>query len=168
VESRIAVLIREAVQVYAAAGLNCGHELLPPASDADIDAIALATKQPVPEMLRALYRTHGGQGYLSNGTRGLFGRHALFSPAEAIADHRLLMSFGANEPSVEPLEKHGFWQPQLLPFAGWDAYHLCVHSTTGVVWEFVPDGGLRDNWSNIMSVLEELIATVRQGDTEFL
>ena len=60
-EVEVASLIEEAKRVYSAACLDCGEGLLPPASDADIDAIGEQLGLPVPPELRELYQTHGGQ-----------------------------------------------------------------------------------------------------------
>ncbi|MFT4000875.1 MAG: SMI1/KNR4 family protein [Rhizobium sp.] len=82
-------LIAEAKRVYDAAGLNCGHRLLPPVSKDAIDQIALELSLPIPDELRAVYAVHGGQQYIPPGVTGLFGEHRLHSPAEVIENHKI-------------------------------------------------------------------------------
>lgn len=162
----VASLIEEAKQVYAAAGLNCGHALLPPADEADVAAITAALAMPVPPELRKVYRVHGGQQYVRPGVTGLFGQHRLRTPAEAVAHHRMFTEYCLLGPLPEfppAADEWGYWVPQLLPFASWDAYELCIHTETGEVWEFIPDCGLIRHRPSIAAVLQEVIDAVRAG-----
>jgi hypothetical protein len=159
-------LIAEAKQVYAAAGLDCGHGLLPPATDAAVDGIALALSLPVPAELRAVYRVHGGQEYVSPGVTGLCGEHRLHTPTEVIEHHQM---FAENclldpPPAFPPAPGDwGHWVLELIPFASWDAYELCIHTGTGEVWEFIPNTGLIRHRPSVAAVFREVIAAVRAG-----
>lgn len=55
----------------------------------------------------------------------------------------------------------GYWVPELLPFASWDAYDLCIPVRCGEVWEFNPSSGLIVPWTSISDVLEEVRTVVR-------
>lgn len=160
-------LIAEAKRVYAAAGLDCGHGLLPPATDAAVDGIASALSLSMPAELRSVYRVHGGQEYVSPGVTGLFGQHRLYTPAEVIQDHRMLIEVCLLDPlPVFPPASGdcGYWVPDLIPFASWDAYDLCVHAESGEVWEFCGNPvGLIRHRPSIAAVLREVIAAVRAG-----
>ena len=159
-------LIEEAKTVYAAAGLSCGTGLLAPAADTDVDAIAEALSLPVPVELREVYRVHGGQQYVSPGTTGLFGEHRLHSPDELVAKHAMFMEYCLLDSiaAFPPQEDDwGYWVPELLPFASWDAYYLCIHAESGEVWEFIPNTGLIRQRPGIAAVLQEVIAEVRAG-----
>src|SRR6185369_13820823 len=107
---------------------------------------------------------HGGQQYVSPGVTGLFGEHRLHSPAELVATHRmfvdncLLDTLAAFPP---PQDEWGYWVPQLLPFASWDAYYLCIDAGSGEVWEFIPNTGLIRHRPSIAAVLREVIDEVR-------
>ncbi len=162
----MASLIEEAKQVYTAAGLDCGLALLPPVEASAIDALAEALALPVPPELWDLFRVHGGQGYLEPGVTGLFGAHRLLTPAEVLEHHRMFCDNCPLDPppafSPEPND-WGYWSPQLIPFASWDAYDLCIHSESGEVWEFIPNTGLIQHRPSIAYVLEEVIAEVRAG-----
>jgi hypothetical protein len=57
----------------------------------------------------------------------------------------------------------GYWVPQLIPFASWDAYDLCVHAESGDVWEFIPNCGLIRHRQSVAAVLREVIDAVRSG-----
>src|SRR4051794_30177916 len=85
----MASIIEEAKRVYADAGLDCGHGLLPPADEAVVDVFGRELSLLVPSELRELYRVHGGQEYISPGVTGLFGQHRLHTPAEVIEHHRM-------------------------------------------------------------------------------
>src|SRR4051812_11015290 len=87
--AEVASLIEEAKRVYAAAGLDCGDGLLPPAPEASISALGEELGFPVPPELREVYRTHGGQQEVGAGVTGLFGWHRLITPREAAENHRL-------------------------------------------------------------------------------
>ena len=83
----IRALKEEAKRVYAAAGLDCGHGLLPPAEEAAVEAITRELALTLPRELREVYRVHGGQEYVGAGVTGLFGEHRLHSPSEVIEHH---------------------------------------------------------------------------------
>jgi hypothetical protein len=160
----ITALIEEAKQAYTVARLDCGDALLPPANEAAVTAIGVVLAYPVPGELREVYRVHGGQQYVSPGVTGLFGEHRLLAPAEVIEHHRI---FAKNclldpEPVFPPAPNEwGYWVPELIPFASWDAYDLCVHANTGEVWEFTPETGLIRYRPSIAAVLREVIDAVR-------
>jgi len=159
-------LIAEAKEVYAAAGLDCGHGLLPPADDAAVDGIVTALSLPVPAELREVYRIHGGQAYVPPGVSGLFGEHRLLTPAEVVENHRMYTENCLRDPlpAFPPADgEWGYWVSELIPFASWDAYDLCVHAATGEVWEFIPNAGLIRHRPSIAAVLREVIAAVRRG-----
>ena len=159
-------LIAEAKQVYAAAGLDCGDALLPPADDAAVDGISAALSLAVPHELRAVYRVHGGQRYVAPGVSGLFGEHRLYTPDEVIKHHQMFAENCLLDPLPDfppPPDEWGYWVPELVPFASWDAYYLCIHATSGEVWEFIPNSGLIRHRPSIAAVLREVIATVRAG-----
>src|SRR6516165_7519491 len=141
----ITELIEEAKQVYAAAGLDCGDSLLPPADEAAVDTIGKALSLPVPTELRKVYRVHDGQEYISPGITGLFGQHRLHTLAEIVEHHRMFADNCLLDPLPAwppPADEWGYWVPQLIPFASWDAYDLCIHADSGEVWEFIPNVGL--------------------------
>ncbi len=162
----IAPLIAEAKRVYAEVGLDCGDALLPPADDTAVDGIGEALSLPIPAELRAVFRVHGGQGTVAAGVTGLFGEHRLHTPAEAIEHHRM---FAENclldplPPFPPPDDEWGYWVPDLIPFASWDAYDLCIHARTEEVWEFIPNAGLIRHRPSIAAVLREVITAVRAG-----
>ncbi|HEX7449348.1 MAG TPA: SMI1/KNR4 family protein [Pirellulales bacterium] len=161
-------LIAEAIEVYEVAGTDCAQKLLPPASDAEIDSIASAVGMAVPVELRELLRIHGGQEYFGVGIDGLFGQHRLFSPAEIIGRHTMyttvLLDIGPPVAFPPAAGQWGYWVPQLLPFAGWDAYDLCIDAKCGEVWEFNPGTGLIGPWPSISAVLREVVDAVRAGE----
>jgi cell wall assembly regulator SMI1 len=162
----VATLTEEAKQVYAAAGLDCGDALLPPADKADVDAIGEALALPVPLELRELYRIHGGQEYFEPGVTGLFGMHRLHTPAEVVEHHRMFAENCMLDPPPAfppPADEWGYWVPQLIPFASWDAYDLCIDAESGEVWEFIPNSGLIRHRPSIAAVLREVIEAVRTG-----
>ena len=67
-------------------------------------------------------------------------------------------------PNFPPVaDDWGYWVPQLIPFASWDAYDLCIHAETGEVWEFIPNCGLIRHRPSIAAVLKKVIAAVRAG-----
>jgi hypothetical protein len=159
-------LIAEAKQLYATAGLDCGDALLPPADRAAIDSIASALSLPVPPVLRAVYRVHGGQEYIEPGVTGLFGQHRLHTPAEVIEHHQIFADNCLLDPLPAfppPADEWGDWVPELIPFASWDAYDLCIHAVTHNVWEFIPNTGLIRYRPSITAVFREVIAAVRAG-----
>jgi hypothetical protein len=162
----VAALIAELKEAYASAGLDCGDGLLPPADESAIDRIAQQLSMPVPLEIREVYRVHGGQEYISPGVTGLFGEHRFHTPDEVVEHHRM---FSENclldplPPFPPPPDEWGYWVPQLIPFASWDAYDLCVHSESGEVWEFIPNTGLIRHRPSIAAVLREVLAAVRSG-----
>ena len=160
----IATLIEEAKQVYAAAGLDCGDALLAPADDGAVTAIGATLACPVPPELCEIYKVHGGQQYVSPGVTLLFGEHRLHTPTEVIKHHRIFADNCLLDPLPvfpPPANEWGYWVPELVPFASWDAYDLCVHTKTGEVWEFTPATGLIRHRPNIAAVLREIIDIVR-------
>ena len=162
----IAAMIAEAKQAYAAAGLDCGYALLPPSDEASIDAIAAEISQPIPPELREVYHVHGGQEYVSPGVTGLFGQHRLHTPTEVVDHHRMFSDNCLLDPLPvfpPPSDEWGYWVRQLIPFASWDAYDLCIHAETEEVWEFIPNCGLIRHRPSIAAVLREVIAEVRAG-----
>jgi len=162
----VACLITELKQAYASAGLDCGDGLLPPADESAIDLIAEELAMPVPAELREVYRVHGGQEYVSPGTTGLFGQHRLHTSAEVLEHHGIYCENCMLDPLPAfppPPDEWGSWVPQLMPFASWDAYDLCLHSESGEVWEFIPNTGLIRHRPNIAAVLREVLAAVRSG-----
>lgn len=161
----LAALVADAKHFYAA-GLDCGDGLLPPADKVDLDTLQHGLALPLPAELRELYQIHGGQEYRSPGTTGLFGQHRLLTPDEAANHHRMYLAHCLLDPPPAfppPAGDWGYWVPQLIPFASWDAYDLCVHAETGEVWEFIPDTGLIRHRPSIRAVLNEVIDAVRAG-----
>ena len=159
-------LIEEAKRVYAEAGLDCGDALLPPANDAAVDGVAEALSLPIPAELGAVFRVHGGQGYVGAGVTGLFGEHRLHTPTEVVERHQMFTEVCLLDPLPvfpPPADEWGYWVPDLIPFASWDAYDLCIHARTGEVWEFIPNSGLIRQRPSIAAVLREVIAAVRVG-----
>jgi hypothetical protein len=162
----VAALIEEAMRSYSAAGLDCGDGLLPPARKSDIDGISRALSLAVPDELREVYEVHGGQEYIEPGVTGLFGEHRLLTPDEVIEHHQMFMENCLLDPPPgfpPPAGEWGYWVPQLIPFASWDAYDLCVHAETGEVWEFIPNVGLTRHLPSIAAVLRDVIEAVRAG-----
>ena len=162
----VARLIAESKQVYDAAGLDCGHGLLRPASETAIARMAKTLSLDVPAELREVYRLHGGQKYVSPGVTGLFGQHRLHKPDEIVEHHQMFCENCTLDPPPRfpPMaDDWGYWIPQLIPFASWDAYDLCIHAESGEVWEFIPNCGLIRHRPSIAAVLIEVIAAVRAG-----
>jgi hypothetical protein len=162
---KVRELVAELIRAYAAAGLDCGRELLPPADDHSIRSVEEVLSVPVPSELRELWSIHGGQRYFGAGTKGLFGRHRLHAPGEVPKKHRLIWDY-----AVLDVPKWGR-QPQLgeppvpeqIPFASWDRYTLLVYPADGTVWEFNPSSGLCRRRPSITAVLRELLARVQAG-----
>ncbi len=116
--------------------------------------------------LRDVYRVHGGQEYTEPGITGLFGEHRLLTPAEIVEHYHIFNDNCLLDPPPEfppGPDNWGYWVPQLIPFASWDAYDLCIHSESGEVWEFIPNTGLIRHRPSIAAVLKEVIAAVRAG-----
>jgi hypothetical protein len=160
-------LIGELKQAYLQAGLDCGEGLLPPASETDIGRASDELDLPIPEELRAVWRVHGGQEYFGVGVSGLFGRHRLLSPAEAVAEYQLIWECEFETPPRDAAPRL-YHRPalELIPFASWDAYWLCVHSASGEVWEFESRTGLIRHRPSIEAVLRAILAAVRSGAAE--
>jgi hypothetical protein len=109
---------------------------------------------------------HGGQEIVSAGVTGLFGEHRLHTPGEVVEHHQMFAeNCLLNPPPVFPpaADDWGYWVPELIPFASWDAYDLCIHAGTGEVWEFIPNTGLIRHRPSIAAVLREVIAAVHAG-----
>ncbi len=162
----VASLLAQLKQAYAAAGLDCGDGLWPPANERGIRALSQELAMPLPPELQEVYRTHGGQDDIGPGVTGLFGEHRLLSPAEVLEHYRMFQENCLLDPlpAFPPAPgEWGYWVPQLIPFASWDAYDLCVHSTTGEVWEFIPNTGLIRHRPSIAAVLREVLEAVRSG-----
>lgn len=165
----IAEAIHEAKSVFAAAKLDCGDALLPPANDSSIDKIATDLSLSVPKELRNLYRIHGGQEYVSPGNSGLFGLYRLLTPAEIISEYLMITETSGDDPIMfewKSEDEPPYWDKELLPFALWDATSLCIHSRLGDVWQFRPYGGLTTHWPNLESVLREVIDGVHVAAAE--
>lgn len=62
-----------------------------------------------------------------------------------------------------PFGEWGYWVPELIPFASWDCYGLCIHSERCDVWEFDPGIGLTIHRPSIKAVLLEIADAVRSG-----
>ena len=60
-------------------------------------------------------------------------------------------------------DEQGYWVPQLIPFASFDAYDLCVDCKSGGVWEFISNRGLLLHRPSIATVLREVLEAVRAG-----
>jgi cell wall assembly regulator SMI1 len=161
----IASLIDEAKRVYAEAGLDCGDGLLPPASEADIDAVGVELGLPLPSELRELWRAHGGQEEVGAGVSGLFGWHRLITPAAAVEHNRLYGETCIIDRTTYPPAPGawGSWVPELIPFATFNDDDLCVHSASGEVWAFRPGSGLGLRRPSIATALRELISAARAG-----
>jgi len=184
----IADVIEEAKAAYRAAGLDCADALLPPADDTAIDAITKKVLLPVPPELRAVYRVHGGQEYVSPGNSGLFGEHRLFTPVELVEWYTMTCETSevpeelvewytgsraiSEVPEGMPENPAGdgppYWDRQLLPFALWNDVLLCIHAQRGDVWMFRPYDGLTYHWPSIEAVLGEAIAGVQAQTAEKL
>ena len=137
-----------------------------PADETAIDAIGGRVAIPLPLELRDVYRAHGGQEYVSPGVTGLFGEHRLLTPTEVVERHQMFADNCLLDPQPTfppPAEEWGYWVPELVPFASWDAYYLCIHAGTGEVWEFTPNCGLIRHRPNIAAVLRDIIEAVRTG-----
>jgi hypothetical protein len=162
----IAAVIAEAKREYANAGLDCGDALLPPADKTALDTISERLGLPVPPELCEVYRVHGGQEYISPGVTGLFGEHRLHTLEEVVEHHRMFAKYCLLDPppAFPPApDEWGYWVPQLIPFASWDANDLCIHAVTGEVWEFSPNCGLIRHRPSIAAVLQEVLDAVRTG-----
>ena len=141
----------------------------------------------MPDELRELYLTFGGQEFIGSGTYGLFGSHRLHRPTELIEHHHLFIESlvstrwanraDGNEDEFDKKfrrfppspDEEVVFNPCLLPFASWDAYALCIDWLTGTVWECERDcvqGNTRRE--NIVSVVRELLNQLAAGRTPCL
>jgi hypothetical protein len=159
----LASLIAELKKAYRKAGLDCGKSLMRPAAKTALDRLAFELSLPLPAELLELYAVHGGQRYVCPGITGLFGEHRLHTPAQCISCHRLYTLDEARTES-DP------WSPRLIPFASWDANHLCIDATSGEVCEFTPNyGRVRScHRPSIAAVLTEMLEAVRAGEEPLL
>ncbi len=165
----LAPLLEELKHAYKVRGLDCGAQLLRPASP---EALAEAERRlgvPLPAELREVYAAHGGQRYFSAGTTGLFGRHRLHTPIQLGKEHRMLCdNCIPDHPDSFPGRgrKDGYFQRRLLPFASWDAYDLCIDARSWEVWEFEPWSGVRhkSRRPHLAAVIRELLAQMRVGN----
>jgi hypothetical protein len=162
----IASLIAELKRAYGSAGLDCADGLLPPAEQSALAFLAQELAMPLPQELLAVYQVHGGQRYVSPGVTGLFGMHRLLAPDEVADHHQMYLDNCLLDPlpTFPPApDDWGYWVPQLIPFASWDAYDLCIHSASGEAWEFIANIGRTRHRPSIAAVLEEILAAVRSG-----
>jgi hypothetical protein len=158
----VASLLAELKQAYHEAGLDCGDHLLPPAPKTELDRLAHELGLPLPPELVEVYAVHGGQEYFRSGTTGLFGWHRLYAPDPVLRTHQMYVEI------INGMHNNDTWDPLLIPFAGWDAYDLCIHSRSGGVYEFTANSGcsLRRVAPGIEAALRELIGAVRKGDRQ--
>ncbi len=156
-------LLTQLSTAYAEADSPRGSLLLTPATEEELESLAQQLGVPIPPQLRALWLFHDGQEYFGSGTEGLFGRHRLLSVSGALEQHRMLDENwldGGEPPSYPPGKGDGGgWCRDLIPFASWDAFDLCVHAHDGHVWEFEPYDGLKCHWPSIAAVLEAALAS---------
>ncbi len=144
---------------FADKGIEPGGELLPPATSAELAQLREQVGPLHPD-LETLWPLHGGQGSDDfGGTTGLFVSHALLSPAQAGEQHEMLVEnwlIHRSEPEPHPPadDEAGAWSVNLTPFAGWDAYLLCMDATTGEVWEFYPNSGLDRHYPSLLALID--------------
>ncbi len=170
-----ASLLRRLHRAYEAAGFNCGDMLRPPARPEVVRNLARTLGIPVPPSLRAVWRVHGGQRYVPPGITGLFGKHRLLSPAEAAENYQMFCENNLDTSGVFPPPdgEVGYFHRQLLPFASWDVYNLCIDTASGAVWEFSPNYGTRGGTSRpslraLVRELLELLAAGRKPEPDFI
>jgi hypothetical protein len=156
----LASLIAELKRAYRDADLDCADRLLPPAPKTELDRLAHELGLTLPAELVEVYAIHGGQKYFGSGTSGLFGRYRLFEPDAVLRIHRDYCDI------INGMHNNDVWDRLLIPFAGWDAYDLCIHSRSGEVCEFTANSGcsLSRHRPSIAAVLRELLAAVRAGE----
>lgn len=175
-------LLERICEAHDDADTDRAAELLPAADKAALEALSAALDSPLPAELVAVWSVFGGQEYFSPGVEGLFVQHRLLSPTEALSEYRTLMEVRGHSFSVrdrleedgvepQPLPKYppdggrgGWWVPQLLPFAGWDAYLLCIDLVGGQVWDFEPHAGLLRQWPSIRALLERVLEVAPTGE----
>ena len=165
-------------RAYKAAGLDCGDKLRPPARPEAVRKLARRVGVPVPPSLRAVWHVHGGQGKITWGNTGLFGRHRLLSPAEAAEKHRMWCEvYNGESPRPGPFPPpdgvtHQYFHPQLVPFASWDKYDLCVDTASGEVWDFstwgTTGGTGRPSLRALVRELLALLAAGRPPEPDFI
>ncbi len=162
-----ASLLSRLQRAYAAAGLDCGDKLLPPAHPTAVRALASKLGIRVPPSLQAVWRVHGGQRYVSPGVTGLFGKHRLHSPGETARTYRMFRLYNLDPSGAFPprYDKVAYFHPRLLPFASWDIYNLCIDTKSGAVWEFSPNYGARGGTSrpSLRVLVQELLALLAAG-----
>jgi hypothetical protein len=155
------------LRAYGAAGLKCGKGLRPPATEEEMDRVARRLGVRLPPSLRAVWRVHGGQRYVSPGITGLFGKHRLHSPSELAGSYLMFRRYGPDptEPFPSRSGKVVYFHPRLIPIASWDVYNLCLDSATGEVWEFSPNYGLGGGTSrpSLRALVAELLALMRDA-----
>jgi cell wall assembly regulator SMI1 len=162
-------------RAYKAAGLNCGNKLRAPARLEVVRNLGRLLDLPIPPSLRAVWRIHGGQGYVTPGTTGLFGSHRLHSPSETAENYQMFLENNLDPSGKFPPAdgKIGYFHPRLLPFASWDVYNLCIDTASGMVWEFSPNYGTRGGTSRpslrgLVSELLALLAAGREPELDFI
>lgn len=164
----LAARLEKLKQAYAAAGTDCGKQLLPPVIPQSLARAEQRLGVVLPPSLRELYQIHGGQRYVPPGVTGLFGRHRLYTPAGMVRAYRMLLDCCLLDPLPQfpPARGEcGYFHPRLLPFAGWDAYDLCIDAQSGRVWEFEPHTGLSHGvrFPSIAAVVRRLLAQLKDG-----
>jgi hypothetical protein len=164
---KMASLLGRLKRAYAAAGLECGAGLLPPARAETVANLERRLGVRIPAELRAVWRVHGGQRYISPGVTGLFGQHRLHSPTGLAENYRIFCAYNIDPSGVfpPPPGEVVYFHARLLPFASWDVYNLCIDSESGEVWEFSPNYGLRGGTSraSIATVVRELLSLLEAG-----
>jgi hypothetical protein len=132
-----------------------------------VDRVARRLGVALPPSLRALWRLHGGQRYVSPGVTGLFGQHRLHSPSELAENYLMFREYGPDPPARFPpsVGRVAYFHPRLLPFASWDVHNLCLDSETGAVWDFSPNYGVMGGTSrpSLRALVEELLALLEAG-----
>jgi cell wall assembly regulator SMI1 len=135
---RLSELLERITEAHDNAETDRAAELLPPATPGSVRALGEALAIVVPSELAQIWEVYGGQAAFSPGVEGLFLQHRLFSPDECLEEYRSLEEIAEDSlpgPVAYPPTSSdgGWWVPRLLPFAGWDAYLLCVDVEDGVV-----------------------------------
>jgi hypothetical protein len=141
---------------------------LSPATEAEVERVSRQIGQPIHKDLRSVWRLYGGQKCKGAGVTGLFGPHRLLTPAEAVEGYDLIWNYCEQEKPPPLSEPKVLNRPvlELVPFASWDAYMLCIHAFDGKVWEFLPSPGLLRHRASIEVVLNELLEAVRSREVE--
>jgi cell wall assembly regulator SMI1 len=164
---RMTSLLERLKNAYAAAGLDCGDALMPPARVETVANLGRRLGIRIPPQLQAVWRVHGGQRYVSPGITGLFGDHRLHSPSALLKNYRMFCEYNIDPSGVfpPPAGEVVYFHPRLLPFASWDIYNLCIDSKSGEVWQFSPNYGICGGTSrdSIASVVQELLVLLQAG-----